>query len=144
MKYCYQCGRITAGEPLFCNFCGRSYDVKLCPRLHVNPRNAEACSQCGSRDFSMPQPKAPLWAPIVQFLLSLVPGLILAVLSIAVFGFFVIELVKRTNLLCVAIPLVIALGFLWWVWSLLPGWFRRAIYRLLKRKREGHDRSEKR
>lgn len=144
MKYCYQCGRMTAGEPLFCNFCGRSYNVKLCPRLHVNPRNAEACSQCGSRDFSTPQPKAPLWAPIIQFLLSLVPGLILAVLSVAVLGFFVVELAKRTNLLCVAIPLVIALGFLWWVWSLLPAWFRRAIYRLLKRKREGHDRSEKR
>ena len=31
MKYCYQCGRMTAGEPLYCQLCGRTYDVKLCP-----------------------------------------------------------------------------------------------------------------
>ena len=32
---------MTAGEPLFCNFCGRSYDLKLCPHRHPNPRNEE-------------------------------------------------------------------------------------------------------
>jgi RNA polymerase subunit RPABC4/transcription elongation factor Spt4 len=144
MKYCYNCGRITAGEPLFCNFCGRSYNVKLCPRLHVNPRNAEACSQCGSRDFSIPQPRAPFWAPIVQFLLSLLPGLILAVLTAAVIVFFVTELMTRPDMVCAAIRLLIALGFLWWVWSELPAWFRRAIHNLLKRRREGRDRRERR
>ena len=61
MKYCYECGRVTAGEPLFCQFCGRTYNVKLCPRLHVNPRFAEVCSQCGSRDLSTPQPKVSVW-----------------------------------------------------------------------------------
>jgi hypothetical protein len=144
MKYCYNCGRITAGEPLFCNSCGRSYDVRLCPRLHVNPRNAEACSQCGSRDFSTPQPKAPLWVPAAQFLLSLVPGLILAILTAAVVGFFVTALLSRPDLVCAAIPLLVALGFLWWVWSKLPAWFRRAIHNLLKRRREGSDPRERR
>jgi RNA polymerase subunit RPABC4/transcription elongation factor Spt4 len=144
MKYCYNCNRVTAGEPLFCNFCGRSYDVKLCPRLHVNPRNAQACSQCGSRDFSTPQPRAPLWAPIVQFLLSLVPGLILAVLSAAAIGFFVTELVRQPDMLFAAIVLLIALGFLWWVWSQLPTWFRTAIHNLLKRRRWNRDRNERR
>ena len=60
MKYCYHCGHMTAGEPLFCDHCGRSYDVKLCPRLHPNPRGAEVCSQCGSRELSTPQPKIPM------------------------------------------------------------------------------------
>ncbi len=144
MKYCYNCNRITAGEPLFCNFCGRSYNVKLCPRLHANPRNAEACSQCGSRDLSTPQPKVPLWAPIAQFLLSLVPGLILAVLSAAAIGFFVTGLARRPDTLISAVLLLITLGFLWWVWSQLPAWFRRAIHNLLKRRREGRDRRERR
>jgi len=142
MKYCYHCGRITAGEPLFCNFCGRSYNVKLCPRLHVNPRNAEACSQCGSRDFSTPQPKAPLWAPVVQFALSLVPGVVLVFLSAAAVAFFITELVRRPDMLIATIPLFIILGVLWWVWSELPAWFRRAIQKLLKRRREGRDRRE--
>ncbi len=40
MRYCNQCHRITAGEPLFCNFCGRSYDFKLCPH------SASESAQC--------------------------------------------------------------------------------------------------
>ena len=49
MKYCYQCGRITTGKPLYCNSCGRSYDVKLCPRAHANPRSAEVYNIGGGR-----------------------------------------------------------------------------------------------
>ena len=60
MRYCNECHRMTAGEPLFCNFCGRSYDLKLCPHRHPNPRNAEICSECGSRDLSTPHPHVPL------------------------------------------------------------------------------------
>src|SRR5690348_576072 len=82
MKYCFNCNRITAGEPLFCNFCGRSYDVRLCPRRHPNPRKAKACSQCGSRELSTPQPKVPWWAPALEFVLSCVPGFLLTVVSI--------------------------------------------------------------
>src|ERR1700689_3103953 len=74
MKYCYYCNRMTTGEPVFCNFCGRSYNVKLCPRLHVNSRISEVCSQCGSRDLSTPQPKVPLKARILVFLLMTLVG----------------------------------------------------------------------
>jgi hypothetical protein len=144
MKYCYSCNKITNGEPLFCNFCGKSYGIKLCPRLHTNPRNAQACSQCGSRDLSTPQPKVPFWVRILLFLVSLVPGAILAVLSIAVVLFFLIELIHSPRMLCAAFLLLVALGFLWWVWAQLPLWLRRAIHRLLLRKREGNGRREER
>src|SRR5437588_5519156 len=79
MKYCYECGRLTPGEPLFCNFCGRSYDVKLCPRLHVTPRGTRAWSKCESRELSTPQPRVPFWATLLLFLLTLVPRLVLSV-----------------------------------------------------------------
>jgi hypothetical protein len=68
MKYCYHCGRITTGEPLFCMFCGRTYDVKLCPRLHVNARFADCCSQCGSRELSTPQPKVSFYRKAAETL----------------------------------------------------------------------------
>ena len=97
MKYCYNCNRVTIGEPLFCNFCGRSYDIKLCHKLHVNPRYAEACSHCGSRELSTPQPKVPFWATILLFFLSLVPGLLLAILSIAAIAFFVRHLLNLNS-----------------------------------------------
>jgi|ERR1700722_12835768 len=139
MKYCYQCNRVTIGEPLFCNFCGRSYNVKLCPRLHGNPRNAETCSQCGSRDLSTPQPKVPLWAPILQFFLSLVPGLVLVLLSIVVIASLVNVLLHKPNMLVGIVLLFVALGVLWWVWAQIPLWFRKAIYKMLKRKRDDHE-----
>ena len=144
MKYCYQCNKITNGEPLFCNFCGRSYDVKLCPRLHANPRNAQACSQCGNRDLSTPQPKVPFWVRVLLFIVSLIPGTILAVVSVAVVAFFFVELFRSPQMLCYAILLLIALGFLWWVWAQLPLWFRRVIHRLLFRRREGDGKREER
>jgi len=115
MKYCYNCNRITSGTPLFCNFCARSYNVKLCPRKHSNPRKAEACSQCGSRDLSTPQPKVP-WCAVIRELLDNPAALV----SLAL--------------------LMVPLAILWWMWSQIPAWFRKAIYRMLKRKREGEDR----
>ena len=57
MRYCNYCRKFTAGNAPFCNFCGRSYGVKLCPRGHKNPRAAEACSECGSMDLSTPSPQ---------------------------------------------------------------------------------------
>jgi hypothetical protein len=140
MKYCYNCNRITPGEPLFCNFCARSFNVKLCPRMHVNGRNAEACSQCGSRDLSTPQPRVPLWAPILQFFLSLIPGLILTVLSILAVALVIRAIVQSPRALASLVFLLMALGVLWWIWSHIPQWFRKAIYKMLKRKREGSDR----
>lgn len=140
MKYCYNCDRITAGDPLFCNFCGRSYNVKLCPRRHPNPRTAQACSQCGSRDLSTPQPRVPWWAPVLQFVLSGVPGCLLAVVSIL--GILLVLRALLTNpdaLVALALPFA-ALVVLWWMWGQIPAWFRKAIYRILKRKRNGDDR----
>jgi hypothetical protein len=36
--------------------------------------------------------------------------------------------------------LLIAIGFLWWVWSQIPASFRRVIHRLLTRRKEGQHR----
>lgn len=139
MKYCYNCNHVTAGEPLFCNFCGRSYDVKLCPRMHPNPRNAQACSKCGSRDFSTPQPRVPWWAPLVEFVLSSIPGGILIFASVlGVVAVLRAILMNPAALVALAFPLI-SLAILWWMWKQIPAWFRKAIYDLLKRKRDRED-----
>jgi RNA polymerase subunit RPABC4/transcription elongation factor Spt4 len=136
MRYCYNCQKITPGEPRYCNFCGRSYNVKLCPRGHANSRNADICSECGSRDLSTPQPRTPLWAPVVEYLLKLVPGLFLALVSVVTIA-AAIEAVRENPALQFALlKLLIVLGVLWWLWSELPAWFRNAIARMLKRRRE--------
>ena len=144
MRYCYQCNHITVGEPLFCNTCGRSFNVKLCPRLHVNPRSAEVCSQCGSRDLSKPQPRVPIWVPILEFVLSLIPGLFLALISIAVVAFAIHSILTSPQLMCWTVLLLIVLGILWWLWSQIPLWFRKAIHKMLMRKQNGEGRNGKR
>jgi hypothetical protein len=140
MKYCYHCNHITPGTPLFCNSCGRSYGVKLCPRRHVNPRTAEACSQCGSRDLSTPQPRVPWWVPLVEFAVSLLPGVILTVFSVTTVALLINAITNRPDLLFALVMLSVALGILWWVWSELPQWFRTLVYRMLKRRSDGENR----
>jgi len=138
MKYCYECGRITAGEPLYCNFCGRSYDVKLCPRHHVNPRVAEVCSQCGSRELSTPQPKVSVWWKVLSFLLQIVVGGFLLLLSLAIFLEIMKGLLSTPQGQNGLVVLAILLGVLWWLWSELPDWVRKLARRLLKRKERRH------
>src|SRR5580704_8239158 len=99
MKYCFNCNHITPGMPLFCNYCGRSFDVKLCPRRHANPRTAEACSQCGSRDLSIPQPRRPGWTSLVGFLLSVIPGIFLGTASIVVALAVLIAILQRPGMI---------------------------------------------
>jgi len=139
MKYCYNCDRITPGAPLFCNFCGCSYDVKLCPRRHANPRTAEACSQCGSRDLSTPQPRRPWWTTPLGFLLSALPGAFLTFASAVVLLVAVIAILQRPGMIVMLILLAIPFGILWAMWLETPAWFRRQVYKLLKRRRERHE-----
>jgi len=137
MKYCYSCNHMTPGEPLFCNSCGRSYDVKLCPRRHANIRTAEACSQCGSRDLSTPQPRRPRWAPVLGFLVAAIPGIFLGVASLAIALAAVIAILRRPDMIVALALLTIPFGILWWAWSQIPQWFRTQLYKLLRRNRDG-------
>ena len=139
MRYCYNCNRATIGDPLFCNFCGRSYNIKLCPKLHVNPRNAEACSRCGSRDLSSPQPKVPFWATFLLVVLSLVPGLVLAVISILAIRFVIEHFLNTPDMLLALTTLQMVLGMLWWGWTEIPLFFREAIHKMLQRRNKGED-----
>ena len=57
--------------------------MKLCPRLHSNPRGAEVCSKCGSRELSTPQPKIPMSWRLLAILARLGIGLMLFYASLA-------------------------------------------------------------
>ncbi len=127
---------MTSGEPLFCNSCGRSYDVKLCPRLHGNPRYATVCSQCGSRELSTPQPKVSLWWKVLGFLLQVLCGVVLVYLSLCVF----VEMLKNPSVQAGLVGMGLLLAVLWALWAMLPDWFRKVIGRALKRKERRHER----
>lgn len=136
MKYCYECGCTTSGEPLFCNYCGRSYDVKLCPKLHVNPRLAEACSQCGTRDLSTPQPRVPVRWRIFSFLAQWLSASVLLLLSFPVISVIIADLRSNSRIQENHLILAGILVILWTLWTLLPAFFRRLIHRSISRKKE--------
>lgn len=140
MKYCFECGRMTWGEPLFCNRCGSSFDVKLCPRLHINSRIAQVCSQCGSHELSTPQPRVSLWWHVFRFLVRVVLGALLVWLSLAVLVPVIGELLKRPEVQAGMVILGLLLVGLWFLWSLLPFWLRKMIRRFYERKDRHHER----
>jgi RNA polymerase subunit RPABC4/transcription elongation factor Spt4 len=139
MKYCYHCGRISAGDALFCNSCGRSFDKKFCPRLHPNPRSAEICSRCGSRELSTPQPKVSFGWRILEWLTRMALGAALVLLGL----FLVYEVLKaalgtpvvQSGLILIGLLLLVLV----WMWSKLPEWFRKFIRRRLRRRKTRHE-----
>ena len=128
MRYCTNCHRITAGDPLFCNVCGQSYNIKFCPRLHPNPRAAQVCSQCGSRELSTPQPKPGLGTLPLLLLVRILPGIALFLATIALIFALVQAAISAQELI---VPLLIRAGILlavvWIVYLMLPGFLRHAI-----------------
>lgn len=138
MKHCFNCGRISAGDPLFCNTCGRSFDKKLCPRHHPNPRSAEICSRCGSRELSTPQPKVSLGWKCLEWVARMSLGAVLVILAI----WFAYELlaallgspVVQSGLVLMGMLLIV----LAWIWGKLPEWFRKFVRRQLHKRRNRH------
>lgn len=135
MKFCYECGKLAAGEPLYCGTCGRTYDVRLCPRAHVNPRGAEVCSKCGSRELSTPQPKIPMSLRLLAILIRLGLGLLLFYASISL----VIALIRTPEVQRSLVAFGALLAALWCLWSKLPDWIQDALRSFWKGRRQNDD-----
>lgn len=140
MKYCYHCGHMTPGEPLFCNSCGRTYDVKLCHAKHSNPRTAEVCSQCGSRDFSTPQPRVPIWTRGFVLLLKAAIALLSVYLGLAFLVALLKGLLASPRILDGVLSIAILAGVLSWLWQKLPQCVRTIVRRIVGRKGASHGR----
>ncbi|PYP86006.1 MAG: hypothetical protein DMG65_19670 [Candidatus Angelobacter sp. Gp1-AA117] len=138
MKYCYHCSRINPGDPLFCNTCGRSFDRKLCPRLHPNPRSAEICARCGSRELSTPQPKVPVSWRILEWLARMFVGVALAFLALVLAYEVVSELLGSPVVQSGLVLIVLMFLVLAWIWGKLPQWFRKFIHKQLTKRRNRH------
>lgn len=122
MRYCHNCHRLSAQQPPFCNFCGCTFNVRLCPRLHINPRAARVCSECGSSELSSPQPKIPLLLRPVIFVLQLGPGFFLLVAALVFFALYIRQLLADPNGLLPLLTIVIGLGLALTAWIKIRSW----------------------
>jgi hypothetical protein len=114
--------------------------VRLCPRLHVNPRIAKTCSQCGSSDLSKPQPKVSLAWRVLGFLVRVLLGALLVCASLWVAVAVIEELLKRPEVQAGMVALGLLLVGLWFLWAMLPDWIRKIIRRLLEKKERRNER----
>ena len=141
MRYCHNCHKTTTGEPLFCQSCGRTYDAKLCPARHINPRWAEVCSECGSRDLSTPAPRVPWWLAPLLLAASLLPGLILLLLLVMVIVGIVHELLTNQQIQAQLVAVLLVLALLWWLYLQLPHFIQnmfRSLWRKPKKDKHQH------
>lgn len=125
MRYCFSCRHMTSGQPLFCRICGRSFEAKLCPRLHHNPRSAQACSTCGSRDLSIPQRQVSWLSKLFVLSFSAPIGFVLFLLSVAYFVYYVYRLILDPLQLLPTMALGLVLGLFWLAFLFLPSRFAR-------------------
>jgi len=136
MRYCHNCHKTTTGEPLFCHFCGFTYDAKLCPARHINPRWATVCSQCGSRDLSTPAPRVPLWIKLLLTTGSLLPGVVLALLLVmAVVGLFR-ELMTNQAVQGQLVLAILVLAVLWFIYLQLPHFIQQMLRSIWPKKKD--------
>lgn len=142
MKLCLNCHRTTPGKPTFCNFCGASFNVRLCPRQHTNPRSAEVCSECGSRELSRPHPKPNLLVRPLLWLLSLSPGVLL-IAALAAFLFaFVQKLFRDPSGLFPLMCLGFWLGSFFLIWMMLPTFLKKFLKRMFTHSSKGRPRAK--
>lgn len=141
MRYCHNCHKTTTGDPLFCHSCGATYDAKLCPARHINPRWAQVCSQCGSRDLSTPAPPRPWWLKPLLLMASLIPGVFLVLLLVlAVVGIFR-ELIVNQAIQAHLVAAVLILALVWWLYVQLPHFIQnmfRSLWRKPKKDKHQH------
>jgi RNA polymerase subunit RPABC4/transcription elongation factor Spt4 len=141
MRYCHQCHRITSGDPLYCSSCGSSYDAKLCPSRHIKPRSEHVCSQCGSRDLSTPAPRLPFLLAPFLFFLSLLPGVVLSLVLVAVVLAIFQAILTNQQVQAMLVALLLLLVLLWYAYMHLPGFIQdlfRSIWRTKKKDRRPH------
>ena len=128
MRYCNSCQKVTSGDPAYCNYCGKSYDIKLCSRGHPNIRSAEVCSTCGSRDLSTPHPR-PSWKfRIFQVCVLILPFAVLGLLTLAYIAVFVRALFENPSLLLPLMLLGLVLGLIWLLWIHLSATIRELLF----------------
>jgi hypothetical protein len=96
MKYCPNCQRINIGRPQICNYCGRSWYVRLCPSRHENPYDVQYCGTCGSTDLTDTAGAKPWWSTILRVIIWIL------------FILFIFNLSRNANQL---FPLILILSF---------------------------------
>jgi len=118
MRYCSHCRRLNPGYPVICHYCSRTWYVRLCPRGHENPSNAQYCGTCGSADLSETAGPKP-W-PIYFIKLLIIFILFITVFSIGKLLFDSVRGQSSPGIPTFIISIVLLIGTYFFAVSMSP------------------------
>ena len=120
MRFCPHCHRLNPGRPVICHYCGRTWQVRLCPRGHENPPDSQFCGICGSADLSETAGPVPFWIWLIRIGSLIIFILLISSLNPPEFHLTdqIVALVIAITLLLVGINIAL---------SGLPGPVRRVV-----------------
>ncbi len=118
MKYCAFCKRINPARPTYCQYCGRTFGIRICRHCReVNPREALVCQNCGSNELSETSGSLPFWIDFIKVLCW-----------IFIFT-LIIGFIRNLELL---LPLFVVFGLLGIGFFIMPSAIRKALKMTLK------------
>ena len=125
MRFCPHCRRLNPGRPMICHYCGRTWQVRLCPRGHENPPDSHFCGICGSADLSETAGPVPFWIWLIR-----IASLIIFIVFIASLRLPEFHLTDQISALVIAITiLLVGINM---VLSILPGQARKIVMMVTK------------
>jgi RNA polymerase subunit RPABC4/transcription elongation factor Spt4 len=125
MRFCPHCRRLNPGRPMICHYCGRTWQVRLCPRGHENPSDSQFCGICGSADLSETAGPVPFWIWLIR-----IASLIIFIVFIASLRLPEFHLTDQINALVIAITiLLVGINM---ALSILPGQARKIVMMVTK------------
>ena len=130
MRYCPRCRRFNPGSPQICHFCGSTWYVRLCPRGHENPPNAQYCGACGSTDLSETAGRRPWLLVSFKAFLWLLLGLLVYSVVTGLANLQGNNLAAYAFSLAIA-PCLLLLG-LWFLLSFLPASIGQSVRKMMK------------
>lgn len=117
MRYCVYCRGFNQGKPLYCQYCGRTFDVRICSHCHhLNPQNALTCRNCGSPELSEISGQLPRWLGFLKILFR---------------TFIILSVVGFVTNLSLFIPVFVVMGLFFVMYSLLPEEAKKIIKMLV-------------
>ena len=125
MRYCPYCHRLNAGRPRLCFYCGRTWHVRLCPRGHENPPDAQFCGSCGSADLTETAGPVPWWLWLIR--ISIIGLFVLLIASLGDIQFRLTE-----QQLTYVIAIFILLFAIHMALSQIPGPVRRIVQSMIR------------
>lgn len=114
---------------MFCHYCGRTWQVRLCPRGHENDPDAQFCGICGSADLTETAGPMPLWIWLIRFGILII---FIAIIIILFANFKLPEFHLTDQIIAQVISLAILIFVVKTGLSGMPGPLRRVVLTVIK------------